>query len=112
MIEHPNVHIAVFEHCKGKSTYILTTKDIQGVFNLGKAYGIALAEAGKAEKEKRKKESEKYMNFETYGTYGPRERVLPLALNFFGARGETLTEVVGDEKVNGLFDTIKGIKFR
>lgn len=53
LIEHPNAHIAVFEHCKGKSTYILTTKDIQGVFNLGKAYGIALAEAGKAEKEKR-----------------------------------------------------------
>lgn len=66
----------------------------------------------KAEEEKRRKETEKYTRFETYGTYGPRERVLPLALNFFGARGETLTEVVGDEKVNGLFDTIKGIKFR
>lgn len=65
-----------------------------------------------AEKEKRKKESEKYMNFETYGTYGPRERVLPLALNFFGARGKTLTEVVGEEKMKGLFDTIKSINFR
>ena len=65
-----------------------------------------------AEKEKRKKESEKYMNFETYGTYGPRERVLPLALNFFGARGKTLTEVVGEDKMKGLFDTIKSINFR
>lgn len=54
LIEHANVHLSVFEHCKGKSTYILTTKDIQGVFDLGKAFGIALAEAGKAEKEKEK----------------------------------------------------------
>ena len=52
------------------------------------------------------------MNFETYGTYGPRERVLPLALNFFGARGKTLTEVVGEEKMKALFDTIKSINFR
>lgn len=66
----------------------------------------------KAEEEKRKKEAKKYTRFETYGTYGPRERVLPLALNFFGARGQTLTEVVGDDKVDGLFETIKGINFR
>ena len=65
-----------------------------------------------AEKEKRKKESEKYMNFETYGTYGPKERVLPLAIKFFGARGKTLTEVVGEDKIKGLFDIIKSIDFR
>lgn len=66
----------------------------------------------KAEEDKRRKESEKYMNFETYGTYGPRERVLPLALNFFGRRGKTITEDVGEEDVNGIFEVIKGIKFR
>ena len=54
LMEHKNVHLAIFEHNKGISTYILTTRDIQGIFDLGKAYGIALAEAGKAEEEKRK----------------------------------------------------------
>lgn len=57
MMEHKNVHLAIFEHSKGTSTYILTTKDIQGVFELGKAYGIALAKAGKAEEERRRKGS-------------------------------------------------------
>ena len=66
----------------------------------------------KSDEDKRRKEAEKYMNFETYGTYGPRERVLPLALNFFGRRGKTITEDVGEEDVNGIFEVIKGIKFR
>ena len=66
----------------------------------------------KSEEDKRRKEAEKYMNFETYGTYGPREKVLPLALNFFGRRGKTITEDVGEEDVNGIFEVIKGIKFR
>lgn len=66
----------------------------------------------KSDEDKRKKEAEKYMNFETYGTYGPREKVLPLALNFFGRRGKTITEDVGEEDVNGIFEVIKGIKFR
>ena len=59
-----------------------------------------------------KNEFEKYARFETYGTYGPRERVIPLAINFFGEKGKTLTEVAGDEKINELFDIIKSIKFR
>lgn len=54
IMESKNVHIAVYEHNKGISTYILTTRDIQGIFDFGKAYGIALAEAGKAEQEKPK----------------------------------------------------------
>lgn len=54
LMEHENVHLAIYEHCKGVSTYILTTKDIQAIFDFGKAYGIALAEAGKAKQEKRK----------------------------------------------------------
>lgn len=66
----------------------------------------------KSDEDKRRKEAEKYMNFETYGTYGPREKVLPLALNFFGRRGKTITEDVGEEDVNGIFEVIKGIKFR
>ena len=58
LMEHPNVHVAVYEHFKGTSTYILTTKDIQAVFDFGKSYGIALTKAGKAEQEKRNRKEQ------------------------------------------------------
>lgn len=51
-----SVRIAAYDHYKGESTYILTTKDVQGVFELGKAFGIALAKAGKAQDGKKPKE--------------------------------------------------------
>lgn len=54
--QQKNVHIAIYEHYKGTSTYILTTKDIQAVFEFGKAYGIALAKAGKAEEGQKRKQ--------------------------------------------------------
>lgn len=53
--QQKSVHIAIYEHYKGISTYILTTKDIQAVFDFGKAYGIALAKAGKAEDRQKRK---------------------------------------------------------
>lgn len=65
-----------------------------------------------AEKEKQRRLFEKYTNFEQNGTYGPKERVIPLALNFIGARGKTILEVLGEDKVKGLFDTIKGVPLR
>lgn len=56
MERYKNVHIAIFEHYKGTSTYIVTTKDIQQLFEFGKAYGIALAKAGKAEDGQKRKQ--------------------------------------------------------
>lgn len=56
LVRKKSVHLAIFEHYKGVSTYILTTKDIQGVFELGKEFGIAIANAGKAEKRRQPKE--------------------------------------------------------
>lgn len=64
------------------------------------------------EEKKQREEEEKSKRFETYGTCERRERVLPLALNFWGRRGKTITEDVGEEGVNGLFEVIKSIKFR
>lgn len=55
LAQQKSVHIAIHEHYKGVSTYILTTKDIQAVFDFGKAYGIALAKAGKAEDGQKRK---------------------------------------------------------
>lgn len=54
LVRYKNVHAALWEHHKGESTYIVTTRDIQQLFEFGKAFGIALAKAGKAEKGKPK----------------------------------------------------------
>lgn len=58
LAQQKSVHIAIHEHYKGISTYILTTKDVQAVFDFGKAYGIALAKAGKAEDGQKRKPRE------------------------------------------------------
>ena len=65
-----------------------------------------------AEKEKQKRLFEKYTNFEQNGTYGPKERVIPIALNFIGARGKTIVETIGEEKVKELFDAVKSVPLR
>ena len=59
-----------------------------------------------------RKEFEKYTNFEINGTYGPRERVIPIGFNFFGRDGETVTETIGEDGVKSLFDKVKEINFR
>lgn len=46
---HKNVHVAIYEHYKGQSTYIVTTKDVQEVFELGREFGAAVANNGKYE---------------------------------------------------------------
>lgn len=56
LINFKDVHLAIHDHEKGVSTYILTTKDAQGIFNLGMAYGMALAEAEKGTEEHIRKE--------------------------------------------------------
>lgn len=40
------IHVAVYEHCKGNSTYIVTTAGIQELFELGAAYGYHAAQLG------------------------------------------------------------------
>ena len=62
--------------------------------------------------ERMRKEFEKYTNFEINGTYGPRERVIPIGFNFFGRDGETVTETIGEDGVKSLFDKVKEINFR
>lgn len=69
-------------------------------------------EKQKKEEAKRRKEAEKFFDFETSGPSGSLEIVVPLAINFIGRRGQTITESIGEEKVSELFDTIKGINFR
>lgn len=44
---HKNVRASIWEHYKGESTYIVQTKDIQELFELGKAFGIAIVKNGK-----------------------------------------------------------------
>lgn len=51
LMEKPKVKVTAHAHYKGLSTYIVTTDDIQDLFDFGKAYGIALSEAGKTEGE-------------------------------------------------------------
>ena len=41
----------------------------------------------KLKAERMRKEFEKYTNFEINGTYGPKERVIPIGFNFFGRNG-------------------------
>lgn len=65
-----------------------------------------------AEREKQRKLFEKYTNFEQNGTYGPKERVIPVALAFIGARGKTILETIGEERVKELFDTVKSVPLR
>lgn len=66
----------------------------------------------KLKAERMRKEFEKYTNFEINGTYGPKERVIPIGFNFFGRNGETVTETIGEEGVKSLFDKVKEINFR
>lgn len=41
-----NIHVAVYEHYKRESTYIVTTKGIQELFELGAAFGYHAALTG------------------------------------------------------------------
>lgn len=42
MRKKKNVHLAIYDHNKGISTYILTTPGIQDIFDLGMHFGMAL----------------------------------------------------------------------
>lgn len=66
----------------------------------------------KAELEKRQAELAKYNRFEVAGTYGPKERVIPIGLNYYFAGGKTISEAVGEERLNEMFETLKSVPLR
>ena len=62
--------------------------------------------------EAKQKEFEKYSNFEDNGTYGPKEIVIPIALNYFMKEGKTFSEILSEEEQKELFDKIKSLPLK
>lgn len=66
----------------------------------------------KAEFERKQAELARYNRFEVAGMYGPKERVIPLGLNYYFAGGKTIGEAVGEERLNEMFETLKSVPLR